>query len=72
MIKNPDYNVDKYTDDELYNILDLVNPSDRELEAKIIQMIAKYKEINCIELSIFFENIYRLFKIFLNFLTNIF
>ena len=29
------YNINKYTDTELYNILDLINPSDRELEAKI-------------------------------------
>ena len=29
------YNVDNYTDKELYDILDLTDPSDRVLEAKI-------------------------------------
>ena len=33
--QNTMYDVNKYTDDELYNILDLINPTDRELEAKI-------------------------------------
>ena len=33
------YNVDSYTDVELYNVLDLNNPTDRELEAKILNMI---------------------------------
>lgn len=28
------YNVDKYTDKELYNILDLINPTDRETRSK--------------------------------------
>jgi hypothetical protein len=39
------YNVSKYTDNELYQILDLVNPSDRELEAKIIYFLNKYSSI---------------------------
>lgn len=39
------YDVNKYTDEELYNILDLINPSDRELEAKIHHMIRKYKNM---------------------------
>ena len=36
------YNINNYTDKELYDILDLINPSDRELEAKILHMIWKY------------------------------
>ena len=33
------YNVNKYTDEQLYEILDMNNPTDRELEAKIIQVM---------------------------------
>lgn len=36
------YDISKYSDDELYLLLDLDNPTDRVLEAKIIQMINKY------------------------------
>jgi len=36
------YNIENYTDNELYDLLDLTNPSDRVLEAKIISMINKY------------------------------
>ena len=39
------YDVHKYTDEQLYDILDMNNPTDRELEAKIIQMIRKYEDI---------------------------
>jgi len=37
------YNVSSYSDNELFAILDLVNPTDRELEAKILHMIWKYE-----------------------------
>jgi hypothetical protein len=61
------YDVNKYTDAELYNILDLVNPSDRELEAKIFHMINKYKNMqneSGDKLANFFNNIYaRFFEI---------
>jgi chorismate mutase len=40
------YNVDTYTDAELYKLLDLSNPSDRELEAKILHMIWKYNNFH--------------------------
>ena len=53
------YDVDSYTDEELFNVLDLVNPSDRELEAKILMSIENYKEDPA--LSIFFEEIYNHF-----------
>lgn len=36
------YNVSTYTDTELYEILELTNPTDRELEAKILIMVNKY------------------------------
>lgn len=39
------YNTDSYSDKELFDILDLVNPSDRELEAKINSLIWKYTNI---------------------------
>lgn len=61
------YDVNKYTDQELFNILDLVNPSDRELEAKIFHMISKYKNMqneSGNKLANFFNNIYaRFFEI---------
>ena len=37
------YNINGYTDEELYAVLDLSNPTDRELEAKILHMIWKYE-----------------------------
>lgn len=58
------YNVDKYTDKELYNILDLINPTDRELEAKINNMIWKYANIggeSGNKLADFFKDIYERF-----------
>lgn len=58
------YNVSKYTDAELYNILDLNNPSDRELEAKIMAMIQKYESIgneSSRQLVRFFNDIYNRF-----------
>ena len=58
------YNVNKYTDIELFQILDLINPSDRELEAKIIQMMNKYQIINNeagSQLYRFFNDIYNHF-----------
>jgi hypothetical protein len=61
------YNVDNYTDKELYDILGLNNPSDRELEAKIFQLAKKYKNMDNVsgnKLAVFFENIYdRFFEI---------
>lgn len=55
------YNVDSYTDAELYNVLDLNNPTDRELEAKILNMIWKYDNMqndSGAKLSNFFKQIY--------------
>jgi hypothetical protein len=61
MAKNDIYDIFSYTEEELYEILDLVNPSDRELEAKILMMIHKYENTNTKSgkrLSEFFENVY--------------
>ena len=44
--RDDEYNVNNYTDTELYDLLDLVNPSDRVLEAKLIQMIHRYINID--------------------------
>ena len=58
------YNVDKYTDEQLYAILDIDNPTDRELEAKILSLIHKYKNAGNEEgdrIAIFFENVYTRF-----------
>ena len=58
------YDVSTYTDVELFNILDLDSPTDRELEAEIIFLINKYKNIQNAsgdQLAEFFEKIYRRF-----------
>jgi hypothetical protein len=55
------YDISNYSEEELYNILDLTSPTDRELEAKIISMIDKYKSNaspNADKLAAFFEDIY--------------
>ena len=39
------YDINEYTDKQLYDILDMNNPTDRELEAKIIHMINKYENM---------------------------
>ena len=55
------YDVNDYTDENLYEILNLTNPTDRELEAKILQMIKKYENMNTESsdnLVDFFEKIY--------------
>jgi hypothetical protein len=60
----PLYDIQGYSDNELYDILDLVNPSDRELEAKILMEIHKYENLNtksARKLAIFFDEIYNHF-----------
>ena len=60
--KQNEYDISQYTDEELLTILDLNhNPTDRELEAKIIFNINKYKHIageSGTQLATFFEDIY--------------
>ena len=58
------YNITSYSDQELYAILDLTNPTDRELEAKILHMIWKYDNFGNSSgdrLVIFFKEIYNHF-----------
>ena len=53
--------ISNYTDEELYEILDLDSPSDGELEARIIQKINVYKDGNTEDdklLASFFSSIY--------------
>lgn len=54
------YDIDSYTDGELLTVLDLSNPTDRELEAKIIMMIRKYEGTDA-RLFRFFNEIYEHF-----------
>ena len=58
------YNIEKYSEEELFEMLDLNNPTDRELEAKLIFTIEKYDELNEPEagkIKAFFEDAYRYF-----------
>jgi hypothetical protein len=59
-----EYNVTGYTDEQLFQILDLNNPSDRELEAKTLSMVRKYASFGNTsgdKLSQFFIDIYNRF-----------
>lgn len=59
-----EYNVNGYTDEQLFKILDLNNPSDRELEAKTLSMVRKYSNFgnpSGDKLSQFFIDIYNRF-----------
>ena len=58
------YDVETYTDAELLDILDLNNPTDRELEAKIVSLIRKYENMqnqSGDKLAKFFDDIYKHF-----------
>jgi len=58
------YDVSTYSTSELYDLLDLNNPSDRELEAKIIFLYRKYKNMqnqSGDQLAKFFLDIYNHF-----------
>jgi hypothetical protein len=58
--KNP-YDITQYSDAELFNILDVINPTDRELEARIFFLIHKYENMqnkSGDELANFFREIY--------------
>ena len=59
------YNIKTYTDEELYDVLDLTkNPTDRELEAKILFFIHKYSSMEAKsskKLAKFFDDIYNHF-----------
>jgi len=58
------YDVSAYSDEELFDILELDNPSDRVLEAKILSMVHRYDSMEGEEaelLSAFFIDIYTRF-----------
>jgi hypothetical protein len=58
------YDVKSYSDIELYDILDVNNPSDRELEAKIVFLIHKYQNMqneSGNQLARFFKDIHEHF-----------
>lgn len=60
-LHNDPYNVENYSDEDLYKILDINNPSDRELEARINSLIFKYSNMgneSGNKLADFFSNIY--------------
>lgn len=62
--KSDIYDINDYTEGELYEILDLVNPSDRELEAKILMLIHKYENLDTRssrKLVKFFNDVYDYF-----------
>jgi hypothetical protein len=44
-MKEQIYDIKNYTDQELFELLDLVNPTDRELEAKILHYVQKYSDM---------------------------
>lgn len=55
------YNIKNFTDEQLFSILDMDRPTDRELEAKIIHLIRKYENMQNEDgnrLSNFFKQVY--------------
>ena len=52
-----EYNINNYTDQECFDVLNLNNPSDRELEMKILQHMDKYEDKSK-RLYHFFESMY--------------
>jgi len=52
-----EYNINTYTDQECFEVLNLNNPSDRELEMKILQFMDKYEKKSK-RLYRFFESMY--------------
>ena len=59
MAENDIYNVDNYTERELFEILDINNPTDRELEISIYKNMEKHKNNN--PLYNFFKDVYNRF-----------
>ena len=58
------YKIENYSDTDLFRMLDLTNPTDRELEAKILMEIDKYDNIDessAKQLKDFFDNVYKHF-----------
>ena len=53
------YDISKYTDNQLFSILNLINPTDHELEAQINLYLQKYQEND--EMFDFFTDVYHHF-----------
>jgi len=55
-----EYSIGDYTNDELYELMDLDSPTDRELESRIIFLINKYNDANTGDkaLATFFSEVY--------------
>ena len=56
-MKKDEYDINNYTDQECFAMLDLDSPTDRELEMKILQFMDKYEEKSK-RLYKFFESMY--------------
>ena len=56
-MEKDEYDINNYTDQECFDILDLDNPTDRVLEMKILQFMDKYQEKSK-RLYSFFESMY--------------
>jgi hypothetical protein len=56
-MEKDEYDINNYTDQECFDILDLDNPTDRVLEMKILQFMDKYKEKSK-RLYSFFDSMY--------------
>ena len=55
------FHVDEYTDEEIYEWLDLNHPTDRELEARILQMYRIYEKEKNVKMKKFIIDIYNRF-----------
>jgi len=56
------YDINNFSEEQMYDILELVNPTDRELEAKILSYIRKYENNEeMTEMLNFFEDMYEYF-----------
>ena len=63
-LQNDMYTINKYSDEELFNILDVNSPTDRELEARILFLVNRYENMqnkSGDELATFFKQIYNHF-----------
>ena len=64
LVEDELYDINRYSDEELFNILNLTNPTDRELEAKIISLYKRYHNIqnkSGDQLASFFRDVYERF-----------
>jgi hypothetical protein len=55
-MNNNDFKIGNYTDIELFNLMDLNNPSDRELEARVIMLLNQYESDS--DVYRFFEDVF--------------